>query len=153
MACGWGGSLRTMLDHGNVLLTGAEKEELGILVFDVTSAPADFVAEEGELLSKFLKITADMNDRWNSGAAAQAEMLPVIAKDAGMDVDATAATMATFVFPSAEDQLSEKWLGGGAAEFMSGVAGVFVDAGSIPSALGTYADAVDTAPLAAAKDM
>ena len=153
MACGWGGSLRTMLDHGNVLLTGAEKEDLGILVFDVTSAPADFVAEEGELLSKFLKITADMNDRWNSGAAAQAEMLPVIAKDAGMDEDATAATMATFVFPSAEDQLSEKWLGGGAADFMSGVAGVFVDAGSIPSALGTYADAVDTAPLAAAKGM
>ena len=42
---------------------------------------------------------------------------------------------------------------GGAADFMSGVAGVFVDAGSIPSALGTYADAVDKAPLAAAKGM
>ena len=36
MACGWGGSLRRMMEHGNVLLTGAEKEELGILVFDVT---------------------------------------------------------------------------------------------------------------------
>ena len=37
MVCGWGGSLRRMKEHGNVLLTGAEKEELGILVFDVTS--------------------------------------------------------------------------------------------------------------------
>ena len=35
MACGWGGALRRMKEHGNVLLTGAEKEALGILVFDV----------------------------------------------------------------------------------------------------------------------
>src|SRR5690606_28137416 len=41
--CGWGGSLRRAKETGNVLLTGAEKEELGILVFDVTSAPASFV--------------------------------------------------------------------------------------------------------------
>ena len=39
-ACGYGGGLTRMKEHGNVLLTGAEKEELGILVFDVTSAPA-----------------------------------------------------------------------------------------------------------------
>ena len=39
-ACGYGGGLGRMKEHGNVLLTGAEKEELGILVFDVTSAPA-----------------------------------------------------------------------------------------------------------------
>jgi taurine transport system substrate-binding protein len=153
MACGWGGSLRTMLEHGNILLTGAEKEELGILVFDVTSAPASFVAEQGELLAKFLKVTADMNARWNSGPAEQAAMIPVIAKDAGMDETATAETMATFTFPSVDDQLSAKWLGGGAAEFMKGVAGVFTEAGSIPTALETYADAVDTAPLATAKGM
>ena len=40
MACGYGGGLTRMKEHGNVLLTGAEKEELGILVFDVISAPA-----------------------------------------------------------------------------------------------------------------
>ncbi|MBT8409783.1 MAG: ABC transporter substrate-binding protein, partial [Alphaproteobacteria bacterium] len=64
MACGWGGALRRMKESGNVLLTGAEKEELGILVFDVTSAPANFVAEEGELLSKFLAVTGKANDMW-----------------------------------------------------------------------------------------
>ena len=36
MSCGWGGALRRMQESGNILLTGAEKEELGILVFDVT---------------------------------------------------------------------------------------------------------------------
>lgn len=152
MVCGWGGSLRRMKEHGNVLLTGAEKEELGILVFDVTSAPANFVAEESALLAKFLKVTADANAMWNGGDA-QAEMLPVIAQDAGMDESATAATMETFIFPPVDEQLSAKWLGGGAQEFMKGVADVFVEAGSIDSALDTYATAVNTGPLEAASGM
>ena len=149
MVCGWGGSLRRMVEHGNVLLTGAEKEELGILVFDVTSAPAAFVAENGDLVSKFLKVTADANASWNGGNTAA--MLPVIAKDAGMDEDATAATMATFIFPSVEQQLSAKWLGGGSQDFMKGVADVFVEAGSIDSALPTYENAVNAGPLSAVK--
>jgi taurine transport system substrate-binding protein len=152
MACGWGGALRRMKESGNVLLTGAEKEELGILVFDVTSAPANFAAEQPELLAKFLKITADANTMWNEGSK-QAEMLPVIAKDAGMDETATAETLATFIFPSVEEQLSAKWLGGGAQEFMKGVAAVFVDAGSIPAALPSYDGTVNTGALKAAGGM
>ena len=92
------------------------------------------------------------DEMWNSGANT-AEMLPVIAKDAGMDEEATAQTMATFVFPSVEDQLSAGWLGGNAQEFMKGVAGVFVNAGSIPSARDSYVGAVNAGPLADASNM
>ncbi|MEQ6249215.1 ABC transporter substrate-binding protein [Sulfitobacter sp. HNIBRBA3233] len=151
MACGWGGALRRMKENGNVLLTGAEKEELGILVFDVTSAPASYVAENGEDVAAFLRVTAEANEMWNSGEHMD-EMLPVIAKDAGMDEEATKETMATFVFPSVEEQLSQKWLGGGSAEFMGGVAQVFVDAGSIDSKLDSYAGTVNTGPLQAAAE-
>ncbi|MBJ3762380.1 ABC transporter substrate-binding protein [Maribius pontilimi] len=152
MACGWGGALRRMKESGNVLLTGAEKEDLGILVFDVTSAPADFVAENPDMVAKFLKVTADANAMWNAGENKD-EMLEVIAQDAGMDMDATAETMATFVFPSVEEQLGPKWLGGGAAEFMDGVAQVFLDAGSIDSKRDSYADAVAVGPLESAQGM
>ncbi len=148
MSCGWGGALRRMTEFGNVLLTGAEKQALGILVFDVTSGPADFVAEESELVTQFLSVTADANAKWNSGNYTD-EMLPIIAQDAGMDETATAETLAGFVFPSVEEQLSEAWLGGNAQTFMGGVAGVFVESGSIPSALGDYSDSVNTGPLAA----
>lgn len=146
MACGWGGSLRRMLEHGNVLLTGAEKEELGILVFDVTSAPAGWVAENSDLAAKFLQVTADANAMW-ADPANQAKMLPVIAKDAGMDEDATMETISTFIFPTVEDQLSGKWLDGGAQGFMKGVAEVFVEAGSIDSSLDSYDNAVNAGPL------
>ena len=152
MVCGWGGALRRMLKNGNVLLTGAEKEELGILVFDVTSAPASFISEEPELLAKFLKITADMNAKWNSGNG-RAEMVKVIAKDAGMDVQATSDTMDTFKFPSVDEQLSGKWLGGGAQDFMLGVAKVFKDAGSIDKTRDTYTGAVNSGPLQSAAGM
>lgn len=146
MVCGWGGHLRNMLEHGNVLLTGAEKTELGILVFDVTSAPAGFVAENPDVVAEFLAVTATANEMWNSGENTD-EMLPVIAQDAGMDVDATAETIATFYFPDVDTQLSEAWLGGNVQSFMDGVAGVFVEAGSIPSALDSYAGQVNAEPL------
>lgn len=152
MACGYGGGLNRMKEHGNVLLTGAEKEELGILVFDVTSSPAGFVAENPDLVANFLKVTADANAMWNEGSKRD-EMLPVIAKDAGMDEEAVARDMSTFVFPSIEEQLSDKWLGGGAQTFMKGVAEVFVQAGSIDSALATYENNVNTGPLSAANGM
>jgi taurine transport system substrate-binding protein len=153
MFCGWGGSLRRVLESGNVLLTGAEKEELGILVFDVTSAPAAFVAENPETVAKFLAVTAEANAMWNAGGDGAAAMIPVIAQDSGMDEAATAATMATFIFPSVEDQMSAKWLGGGAQAFMQGVAGVFVETGSIPSALESYDATVNLGPLTAATAM
>src|SRR6056300_334103 len=75
MFCGWGGSLRRAKEHGNVLLTGAEKEALGILVFDVTSGPAAWVAENSDMVAKFLKVTADANAMW-ADEANRAQMLP-----------------------------------------------------------------------------
>lgn len=141
-ACGYGGGLGRMKEYGNVLLTGDEKEALGILVFDVTSAPASFVAENGDVVATFLKVTADANAEWNANP--NDEMLGVIAEQAGMDMDAAKAAISTMKFPSVEDQLSDGWLGGNAATFMKGVADVFVEAGSIDSALDSYEDAVNT---------
>ncbi|WP_428514172.1 ABC transporter substrate-binding protein [Roseovarius sp.] len=148
MACGWGGALRRMKESGNVLLTGAEKEELGILVFDVTSGPASFIAENPDVVSSFLKVTAEANAMW-ADEANHEKMLPVIAEDAGMSEEDTMATIETFVFPPVDEQLSEKWLGGGAQEFMLGVANVFVESGSIDAAKASYETNVNTGPLEA----
>ena len=151
MVCGWGGALQRMKEHGNVLLTGAEKEALGILVFDVTSAPAGFIAENPDLVTKFLKVTADANAAWYGGDAET--MLPVIARDAGMDEAATATFLETVRFPGVEEQLTDKWLGGTVQAYLKGVADVFVAAGGIDAALPTYENAVNAAPLTAAAGM
>ncbi len=148
-ACGYGGGLTRMKEHGNVLLTGTEKEQLGILVFDVTSAPAGIIAENGDLVSTFLSVTAAANTEWNTNP--NDEMLAVIAEGAGMDLEAARQSISSMKFPTVEEQLSETWLGGNAAAFMKGVADVFVEAGSIDSALDSYEDAVNIGPLQAAQ--
>lgn len=148
MACGWGGALRRMMNSGNVLLTGDEKTELGILVFDATTAPASFVAQESDMVAKFLAVTAEANAMW-ADEANHAKMLPVIAKDAGMSEEDAASTLSTFVFPTVEEQLSEAWLGGNAQTFMKGVADVFVAAKSIDAAKASYEDNVNAGPLSA----
>ena len=148
MSCGWGGALRRMLDSGNVLLTGAEKTELGILVFDATTAPTSYVAQNSDQAAAFLAVTAAANAMW-ADEANRAKMLPVIAKDAGMSEADTAATLSTFVFPTVEEQLSSAWLGGNAQTFMKGVADVFVNSGSIDAAKASYTDNVNADPLTA----
>lgn len=149
-ACGYGGGLTRMREYGNSLLTGEEKEELGILVFDVTTAPASFIAENGDIVATFLSVTAAANDDWNANHSE--DMLASIAESSGMDLEAARSAISTMKFPSIDEQLSEKWLGGNAANFMKGVADVFVEAGSIDSALDSYVDAVNIAPLQAARN-
>jgi taurine transport system substrate-binding protein len=150
-ACGYGGGLSRMKEYGDAILTGPEKEELGILVFDVTTGPAAYIAENSEVVAKFLKVTADANAAY--AADPSDEKLAVIAEQAGMDLEAARGAISTMSFPTVDDQLSDKWLGANAATFMKGVADVFVTAGSIDSALDSYEDAVNTGPLTAAKDM
>ncbi len=150
-ACGYGGGWASMQEYGDVLLSGPEKQEIGILVFDVTSVPASFAAESGDVLAKFLKVTADANAAW--AANPSDEMLAVIAEQAGMDIESARSAISTMSFPTIEEQLSGAWLGGTAAPFMKGVADVFVAAGSIDSALDSYEDALNTAPLEAAGGM
>jgi len=151
MACGWGGALIRMKESGNVLMTGAEKETLGILVFDATTAPSGFVAENPDVVAKFLAVTAKANADWADGNPA--EMLAAIAKDAGMSEEDTASTLATFSFPDIDTQLSATWFGGAAQEYMKGVADVFVEAGAIAGAKDSYVDNVNAGPLTAAKGM
>ena len=144
-ACGYGGGLERMKEYGNVLLTGKEKDALGILVFDVTSSTATFATETQPLLSKFLKVTANANSQWL--AKKDSAMLKIIAKEAGLEEAAAAKAISAMVFPSVKDQLSTQWLGGNVQTFMKGVADVFMTAGNIKKVLPSYEGSVNTGPL------
>lgn len=152
VACGWGGAFNRMKESGNVLMTGAEKEEADVLIFDGISVPASFAVEHGDLLANFLSVTEEANIMWKSGEHT-AEMLPVIAKDSGMDEASAADAMSRMTFPTIAEQLSPKWFGGGIQNYLAGVAAVFVDAGGIDSALDSYAPTINTQPLQMAEKM
>ena len=149
MACGWGGSLRTMKEHGNVLISGAEKEAVVGKVFDVTSIPTSFGEENPEVLTKFLAITAEMNEMY---AADRAPMMEAIAKEAGMDLEGTTAVMDVFGFPDVATQLSDAWMGGFVAQYLTDSAASLAADGKI-TALSDYAPLVNTTYLEAASNM
>lgn len=149
MVCGWGGALRRMKEHGNVLIQGAEKEKAVGKVFDVTSVPTQWAEENAELLAKFLKVTADMNAAY---AADRTPMMPAIAKEAGMDLETTTAIIDVFGFPTINDQLSEEWFGGYLAGSLADSAKALEEAGQI-KALADYSAVIDSSYLEAASKM
>ncbi len=151
MVCGWGGALRRMKEYGNVLMSGAEKEKLGIQVFDATTVSTEWAQENAELLEKFLKVTADMNKQYKNKA--EEKMLPLIAKSAGMSIKDSQKTLSGFHFPSIKEQLSPQWLGGGTQTFLKEVADFFVQQGIMPKARDNYQDAVDSSYLKAAAQL
>lgn len=149
MACGWGGSLRTMKEHGNVLLSGQEKQDVVGKVFDVTSIPTSFGEENPDVLAKFLAITAEMNAMY---AADRAPMMEAISKEAGMDMEGTTAVMDVFGFPTVEVQLSDEWMGGGVAQYLTDSAAALEASGKI-TALSDYSALVNSSYLEAAAGM
>ncbi|MCY6381332.1 ABC transporter substrate-binding protein [Hoeflea prorocentri] len=140
MACGFGGALSRMREVGSPLMTGAEQEAIGINTFDIISVTESFAKEHPELVEKFMAVTEAANAAYKADPDAA---LPTIAKAAGMDEDATKSTLANFGFPSAADQKSENWLGGGVQQMTKGVADVMVEAGGMDAALDSYDQFID----------
>ena len=90
-----------------------------------------------------------MNAKYGKEADA---MIGDIQKAAGMDLDGTKAVIKTFVFPSVDEQLSEKWMGGFVAKNMAESAASLEKDGKI-KALSDYNALVNSSYLAAAAKM
>lgn len=150
MVCGWGGPLRRMKEHGNVLLSGAEKESVVGKVYDVTAVNGSWAAENADLVARFLHLTHDMNRQYNDDRAA--DMLPDIAVQAGMDLEGATATASTFSFPSVDEQLSDAWLGGFMATNFKEATDKRAEGGEI-TALDSYEGAINASYLRAASQL
>lgn len=148
MACGWGGALRRMMDYGEVLMSAAEQEAIGIRVFDIVTVPAEFAEAHPDLVVKFLAVTERANEAY---AADPDSALPIIAEAAGMDLDDTIAILDLFRFPTIDEQLSAEWMGGTVQRFTKEVADFFVEQGELPSALDDYGSVIDASFLERAK--
>ena len=144
MACGFGGALRRMMQFGEPLMTAKEQEAIGIRVFDVVSVTNDFAEQHPDLVVKFLQLTEDANDMFREDPE---KMLPVIAKQAGQELDDARAMVGLFEFPTRDEQLSEAWMGGTVEEFVNEVANFYVQEGSLPEALDDYGPTIDASFL------
>ena len=104
MACIFGGaSAKAAGEVGTPIMSSQEKTDAGIGSFDVVSVTESFARENPDLVRSFLEVTHEANAAWTASDAQIAK----VAADAGMDVTTTRNQMAGFVFPTAEEQVSD----------------------------------------------
>jgi len=143
MACGYGGtSMAKMYEVGKRLMTAEQKEEAGIISFDVVSVTEKFAQENPDLVRTFLKVTEEANMAF----AKDQSKLDVIAKDAGMTPEAAKKQMKDFIFPSNQEQLDKYFNKGGMADVAISVVGNAFATKEKP-ALEDYSVAIDTSFL------
>ena len=135
-----------MKEHGNVLLSGPEKEAVSGVIYDVTSTPSSFAEANADVVTTFLKVTSDMNAMYAENPEPMCEAISI---EAGMDMEGTKAILGVMAFMSAETQLSDRWMGKWLAGDLKRQALALEAAGKI-TALDDYDALVNTTYLAAA---
>lgn len=150
MACGFGGSLVRMMQYGNVLMTGAEQEAIGLKVFDIVSVAGKFADKNPEVIQQFMQITEDANLAYNRYPE---RFYKVLSKASGMKMADTIGTLHKFKFLTRSEQLSNDWMLGGVQSFTKEVADFFVKEGQLPKALSMddYAAKIDVNFLGAVR--
>ena len=98
MACLFGGnSIKAATEVGSRLLTVQEARDAGILGIDITSVTDKFMKENPGMVATFIEVTHEANAMHRAGKSD----MNIIAKDAGMSLDATKGQMSGFEFPDA----------------------------------------------------
>ena len=144
MACGFGGPVQRMLEHGAALMTAAEQEAIGIYVFDVVSVTERFAERSPDLVRKFMQVTAQANAAYAAAIGDErTELDRIMARASGMELEAAQEFLADSVFPTVQEQQSEAWMGGGLQTYVRDVAEFFVEQGQLERALDSYDFAID----------
>ncbi|MDD9857898.1 MAG: ABC transporter substrate-binding protein [Gammaproteobacteria bacterium] len=147
IGCAFGGPLDKMKETGQVIMTGAEQEDVGIFTFDVISVTDEFATNEPELLAKFMQVTEDTNKLF---AADPEPHWDTLARASSLEVDGVKGYLGangTFAFPNKDAQLSDAWMGGNVQSFTKDAADFFVNQGVMPAALASYDAVIDTSFL------
>lgn len=139
-------------EGGHQLLATRDLQKDGYFLFNDYVVRKDFAAKHPQAVAAFLKTFAATVKRYQAdpdGAAA------IIAKELGQDEAAAKATLAGLAYPTLEEQLTPKWLGGPESTIAKGFADTarfLADQGELKSAdlPQSFAPFINTAYLAQA---
>ena len=114
----WDPALDTAKKTGKVLVTSGELCKKGKCTFDGLIVSKKFAAENAAFMTALVKAIAKADADYRANPAAWAgdkDKLAAVAKRSGAKPADVAGAMALYAFPSAAEQASATWLGGGAA--------------------------------------
>lgn len=146
----WYPVLDKLIQDNGTVITGSDKlAEQGIITGDLIVVRNAFAEENPELVTKFLQAVLKANDVYfNDKDTAYADIADVL----GISVEDAESQAGQFTWLTAEEQLSDEYLGSGMAQTLKDTADFLVEQKSITSApdLDAFKDAINTSYLEAA---
>lgn len=113
----WDPALARIKRSGQVMVTSGELSAKGKATFDGLVVMREFAEANPDFLAKFVRVVADANEAYLAQRDSLTDDAPVVQANVkllgGEPADVRAA-LALYDYPSAEEQASARWLGGGA---------------------------------------
>ena len=146
----WDPVLAKVKQSGTVLTTsGRVAKESGKATFDGFVVSRKFARENPEFVTRFVKVLAAADADYRAHAAAWkvgSPQVAAVAKVSGANAQDVPASLALYGFPTAAEQASPTWLGGGAsgaAKSLTATATFLKSQGTIQTVLADYSAGVD----------
>ena len=146
----WDPALSKIKKTGKVLITSGELGKWGKPTFDGLVANRDFTRNNQDFMVGFISVLANTDASYRDNPAAwTADSAPVqaIVSLVGGNPEDVPGVLASYVFPSLEEQVSCDWMGcgkqGGAARALQATAEFLKTEKKIPAALSDYSQFVN----------
>lgn len=137
----WDPALGQIKTGGKVILDSAQVAQWGAPTFDAWIVRTDFAAQHPEAVRDFVKVTGDAYARFLADPAAWTTGSPEagkIARLTGAKLEEVPALLKGYVFPSLQDQASEKFLGGETVKAVAATSAFLKEQGKIDAVLPDY---------------
>jgi taurine transport system substrate-binding protein len=141
VACAYGATLDQLRPLGRPLLDDDVPATAALPLFDAIAVSTEFMRRQPELIQAFMDVTEATNAQWRQNPD---PMRAAIARAADMNPISVADAMAGFSFPTAAEQKSDAWLGNAVASHTKALADTYVEQGSLPVAMESYAPFMST---------
>lgn len=113
----WDPALGRIKSSGKVMITSGELSAKGKATFDGMVVNSAFGADNAEFMAKFVKVMAEADAAYRDNKAAwtpdSAEVKAIVSLVGGEPADVP-GVLELYGFPTLEEQVSPRWLGGGA---------------------------------------
>ncbi|SAL28402.1 taurine ABC transporter substrate-binding protein [Caballeronia humi] len=147
----WDPVLAKVKQNGKVLITSGEvAKDTGKATFDGIVASRKFAQDNPAFLAGFVRVLADTDAQYRNHKAdwtAGSKQVQAVAQESGAAAADVPASLALYAFPTAREQASPTWLGGGqqsgAAKSLTATAQFLKQQGTIQNVLADYSTGVD----------
>ncbi|MGE5339226.1 MAG: taurine ABC transporter substrate-binding protein [Gemmatimonadota bacterium] len=138
----WDPVLSKIKGNGKPIASSASIGAQGYPTFDGIAVNSKWAAENEAFMVAFVKLLAKADDDYRKNHAkwtADSPQVKAVAKWTKAEPKDVPAAMALYRFPTMEEQMSAKWLGGGAAKAMANTAAFLKEQGRIQEVKPSYA--------------